>query len=141
MDRKVDPRKRAYGSRIDQQGSGNTPEDFCRVEEILAPDAVKLDSGKRVRLLGVRSVAKQRPQAEARLRELTGGQRVYLRYDDACADVDGAADGAPLVYLYLRNKTPVNRHLIRSGLVDVDTSRNYRFKRAFLDERNKAQQG
>ncbi|SVC40837.1 uncharacterized protein METZ01_LOCUS293691, partial [marine metagenome] len=134
MDRKVDPRQRAYGSRIDQEGSGNTPEVFCRVQEVLAPDAVQLDTGKRVRLLGVRAVARRRRQAEARLRELTGGQRVFLRYDDACAD----ADGAPLVYLYLRNKTPVNRHLIRSGFVDVDTSRDYRFKRAFLDERSKA---
>ena len=134
MDRKVDPRQRAYGSRIDQEGSGNTPEVFCRVQEVLAPDAVQLDTGKRVRLLGVRAVARRRRQAEARLRELTGGQRVFLRYDDACAD----ADGVPLVYLYLRNKTPVNRHLIRSGFVDVDTSRDYRFKRAFLDERSKA---
>lgn len=140
MDRKVDPRERAYGSRIDQKGSGNTPEDLCRVEEILAPDAVQLDTGKRVRLLGVRSVADQRTQAETRLRELTGGQRVYLRYDAACADGNSAGDPDPLVYLYLRNKTPVNRHLIRSGLVDVDTSRDYRFKRAFLDEKSKAQQ-
>ncbi|HJP29542.1 MAG TPA: site-specific DNA-methyltransferase [Candidatus Latescibacteria bacterium] len=136
MDRKVDPRQRAYGSRIDRQGSGNTPEDLCRVEEVLAPDVVQLDTGKRVRLLGVRSVADRRRQAEDRLRELTGGQRVFLRYDDACADTDGS----PLVYLYLRNKTPVNRHLIRSGFVDVDTSREYRFKRAFLDEKSKARQ-
>jgi site-specific DNA-methyltransferase (adenine-specific) len=133
MQRKVDPRQRAYGSRIDQQGSGNTPQEFCRVQEILAPDAVQLDTGKRVHLLGVRAVARRRLQAVARLRELTFGQRVFLRYDDACA-----VDGAPLVYLYLRNKTPVNRHLIRSGFVDVDTSRDYRFKRAFLDEHSKA---
>jgi modification methylase len=139
MDRKVDPRERAYGSRIDQGGSGNSPEALCRVQEVLAPDAVQLDTGKQIRLLGVRSVADQRRQAEARLRELTGGQRVYLRYDAACADGSSGGDGVPLVYLYLRNKTPVNRHLIRSGLVDVDTSRDYRFKRAFLDEKNRAE--
>ena len=138
MDRKVDPREHAYGSRIDQEGSGNTPEDLCRVQEVLAPDALQLDTGKHIRLLGVRSVAGRRDQAEARLRELTGGQRVYLRYDEACADVGSDADSAPLVYLYLRNKTPVNRHLIRSGFVDVDTTRDYRFKRAFLDEKSKA---
>jgi DNA modification methylase len=83
---------------------------------------------------GVRSVAKRRRQAEDRLREMTGGQRVYLRYDD---NVPGA-EGEPLVYLYLRNRTPVNRHLIRSGFVDVDTSRQYRFKRAFLEEKRRA---
>lgn len=136
MDRKVDPRQRAYGSRIDSRDSGNTPEDLCRVQQVLAPDAVQLDTGKRVQLLGVRSVADQRTEAEARLREITGGQRVYLRYDDACSS--GGRDKAPLVYLYLRNKTPVNRHLIRSGFVDVDTSRDYRFKRAFLDEHSRA---
>lgn len=135
MKRRVDPRERSYGSRIDQEGSGG-PQDLelYRVEEVLAPDAVQLDTGQRVRLLGVRSIDDHRPEAEEHLRQMTGGQRVFLRYDDACAN----RDGDPLVYLYLRNKTPVNRHLIRSGFVDVDTTREYRFKTAFLGEREKA---
>ena len=133
MERKVDPRQRAYGSRIDGHGNGQRREDLRRVHQVLAPDAVELDTGEKVRLLGVRSIATRRRQAEARLRELAAGKRVYLRHDEACAE----ADGGPLVYLYLRNRTPVNRHLIRSGLVEVDTDRDYHFKQAFLDERRK----
>ena len=86
-----------------------------------------------VRLLGVRSIARRRQQAEEHLRELAGGKKVYLRFDDACPPRDDDA----LVYLYLRNRTPVNRHLIRSGLVEVDTTRDYRFKKAFLAERGR----
>ena len=65
-----------------------------------------------------------------RLLSIVGGKRVYLRMD-----VEQKESGAVLAYVYLRNRTPVNRHMIRSGLVAVDTSRDYRFKKAFLNER------
>ena len=60
-------------------------------------------------------------------------ERGIFAIDDACPHRDDDA----LVYLYLRNRTPVNRHLIRSGLVEVDTTRDYRFKKAFLAERGR----
>jgi len=131
MDKRADPRDSSYGSRIDGDGGGERRESLHRVKQVLAPDRVQLEDGKAVRLLGVRSIAQRRRQAEEHLRELTGGKKVYLRFDDACPPRDDDA----LVYLYLRNRTPINRHLIRSGLVEVDTTRDYRFKKAFLAER------
>lgn len=131
MDKRADPRDSSYGSRIDGDGGGERRESLHQVKQVLAPDRVQLEDGKAVRLLGVRSIAQRRRQAEEHLRELTGGKKVYLRFDDACPQRDDDA----LVYLYLRNRTPINRHLIRSGLVEVDTTRDYRFKKAFLAER------
>lgn len=133
MDKRADPRESTYGSRIDGEGRGERKESLQRVQQVLAPDRVQLENGDAVRLLGVRSVAGQRRQAEDHLRQLAGGKKVYLRFDDACPPRDEDA----LVYLYLRNRTPINRHLIRSGLVEVDTSRDYRFKKAFLAERGR----
>lgn len=37
-----------------------------------------------------------------------------------------------LCYLYLRNKTFINAHIIKEGLVDVDISFNYKYKDKFL---------
>ena len=133
MDKRADPRQSTYGSRIDGEGGGERRESLHRVQQVLAPDRVQLENGKAVRLLGIRSVARRRQQAEEHLRELAGGKKVFVRFDDACPSRDEDA----LVYLYLRNRTPINRHLIRSGLVDVDTSRDYRFKKAFLAERGR----
>ena len=36
------------------------------------------------------------------------------------------------VYLYLKNKTFINAHLIKSGLVKVDDSMEFKYKKKFL---------
>ncbi len=128
VDLKVDPRSSRYGSKVD--GGETRPEELFSVEKIVAPNELLLSSGKRVRLLGVKPIKRHNRRAVQQLLSIVGGKRVYLRMDE-----EQEEDGALLAYVYLRNRTPVNRHLIRSGLVSVDTSRDYRFKKAFLNER------
>jgi site-specific DNA-methyltransferase (adenine-specific) len=124
-----------YGSRVDGREAPRT--DLARVAEVPAPDTVVLQNGQRLRLLGVKPLKGRERRAARRLWELVRGQQVYFRPDPECEP--GAAPGeAPLVYLYLRNRTPVNRHLVRSGLVSVDESRTYRFRQAFVAERRQA---
>ena len=38
-------------------------------------------------------------------------------------------------YVYLANKTFINAHLVRSGLVDVNTGYDFKYKAKFLSER------
>ena len=38
-----------------------------------------------------------------------------------------------LCYLYLKNKTFINAHLIKNQLVDVDDGSNYKYKIKFLN--------
>ena len=128
VDRKVDPRSSSFGSKID--GNESRPEELFSVEKVVAPDELLLSTGTRVRLLGIKPIKRHTRKAVEHLLSIVGGKRIYLRMDEAQEE-----DGAVLAYVYLRNRTPVNRHLIRSGLVDVDTSRDYRFRKAFLDER------
>jgi site-specific DNA-methyltransferase (adenine-specific) len=130
--RKLDPRQATYGSRID--GREAARRDLRAVAEVPGPDSVVLDDGVRVRLLGVAPLKGRERRAVERLWELVRGKKVYWREDPACP----AENGPPLVYLYLRNRTPVNRHLIRTGLVSVDTRRDYRFRKAFQEERRRA---
>ena len=130
---KVDPRRKRFGSRVE----GSEPrhlDDLHSVVRIASPDSVVLDTGQTVRLLGVRSLKRTKRKAEAHLKDIIGRQKVYLRFDESTTE----GNGLVRAYLYLRNRTPVNRHLIRSGLVGVDTSLDYRFKNAFLEEWKKA---
>jgi len=41
-------------------------------------------------------------------------------------------DGNLLVYLYLKNKTFINAHLIKNRLVEVDTDTIYFYKNKFI---------
>ena len=128
VDLKVDPRAAGFGSKVD--GNETRPESLFTVAEVLAPDEVLLSSGQRLRLLGVKPTKRHARRALEHLRALVSGKRVYFRVDVVREDEEGTL----LAYLYLRNRTPINRHLIRSGLVSVDRSRDYRFKKAFLEE-------
>ncbi|HOQ11872.1 MAG TPA: thermonuclease family protein, partial [Spirochaetota bacterium] len=38
-----------------------------------------------------------------------------------------------LCYMYLENKTFINAHLIKNGLVKVDTALDYKYKQKFLN--------
>ena len=128
VDLKVDPRTASFGSKVD--GSETRQEKLFTVDEVVAPNEVLLSSGEHVRLLGVKPIKRHARKAIEYLRNIVGGKRVYLRMDAS----EPATEETPSAYVYLRNRTPVNRHLIRSGLVAVDTTRDYRFKKAFLEE-------
>ncbi|MEI6652908.1 MAG: hypothetical protein WCL42_10090, partial [Chlorobiaceae bacterium] len=57
------------------------------------------------------------------------GKRIFLKYDKLKHDEENVL----LCYLYLENKTFVNAHLIKSGLVGMDGSYEYRYRVKFLD--------
>jgi site-specific DNA-methyltransferase (adenine-specific) len=126
--KKMDPRARDFGSKIVARRPRG--EDLETVREVMSPGKLLLASGKTVRLIGIRENGVNDRDAVAFLEKLTRNQKVLLRYDKRL----NAADGAPIpCYLYLKNKTFVNAHLIKSGFVDVDTSFAYEKREKFVD--------
>jgi len=126
FERRVDPRKLRFGSKID--GKEKDDGRYLRVQRIESPALLTLDDALQVRLIGVKPIAQRVDQATAFLQNMTRGQKVFLKFDERKHDDDGRL----LAYLYLRNKTFVNLHLVRSGLVEVDQSMDYRERRRFL---------
>jgi len=126
VDKKVDPKKLTFGSKIDNTHSPQR-ETYYTVKEVLTPELLVLNNGLKIRLLGV----KERPEANGRaiqfLKEKTKGQRVYLKFD---AQKHDEHDNL-LCYLHLWNKTFINAHLVKGGFVGVDTSQEYKFKAKF----------
>jgi modification methylase len=122
FDKKIDPREQNFGSKIN--GSEEPEEKFYLVKTVEAPDCVELSNGQKIRLLGVKPIIEKGNEAVAFIQQLTKGQKVYLKFDEQHPD-NGEI---PLAYLYLKNKTFVNMHLIKNRLAEVDTSREYRAK-------------
>ncbi|MEW6355212.1 MAG: site-specific DNA-methyltransferase [Planctomycetota bacterium] len=125
FDKKVDPRKLRFGSRVDNSAAGH--QEYHTVKEVLSPTMLVLDSGLKIRLLGIKERAAENGDAMRFLDEVAKGQKVFLRFDSTKHD----ADNNLLCYLYLKNKTFVNAHLIRRGLCDVDTSMEYKHRTRF----------
>ena len=126
FDKKVDPKKLRFGSRID-----NTPqprETYYTIREVISPEVLVFGNGLRVRLLGVKERGDTREAAVRFLQHKTRGKKVFMRFDSLKYDENSNL----LCYLYLENKTFLNAHLIKNGLADVDTTRDYRYKERFL---------
>jgi len=127
FDKKIDPKKLRFGSRIDH--SDHLREKYYTVKEILSPEVLVLDNGLRVRLIGVKEKKETNGEAIRFLSEKLKGEKVFMKYDSIKYDKEGNL----LCYLYLKNKTFINAHLIKNKLVGVDTSLNFKYKSKFLD--------
>lgn len=126
FDKKVDPKKMRFGSKIDN--SHYDMDEYYSVKEIISPEILVLNNDLKIRLLGVKEVHTKNGAAIEFLKEKVKGRKVFLKYDSVKYDEENNL----LCYLYLQNKTFINAHLIKNALVDVDTSIEHRYKSKFL---------
>ena len=80
-------------------------------------------------MIGIKSDPFTHDKAVGYLTEKIKGKRIFLRYDKLKHDEENVL----LCYLYLENKAFVNAHLIKSGLVGVDSSYDYGYRGEFLE--------
>jgi site-specific DNA-methyltransferase (adenine-specific) len=126
LDKKIDLKNPQFGSKIDKN-SGER-ELYYSVKEVISPKLVKLNNDLVVRLLGVKEKESDNGQAVKFLVEKTKGQRVFMKFDNQKYDEQNNL----FCYLYLKNKTFINAHIIKEGLVDVDNSTDFKYKNKFL---------
>lgn len=131
FDKKVDPRELRFGSKIDN--SQNENENSYYVKEIISPEIITLNTGIKVRLLGVKENPEKSKQAVKFLKEMTKGKKVFQKFDNIKYDENNNL----LCYLYLQNKTFLNAHLIKNGLVDVDLKTEFKYKSKFISLKRK----
>jgi site-specific DNA-methyltransferase (adenine-specific) len=134
FERKIDPKVLRFGSRID--GKEKSKEKYHTVKKVLSPSELILDTGAKIHLIGVKPNGKKADAIQF-LENLTNGQQVYLRFDEIKHDNDSNL----LCYLYLKNKTFVNAHLLKTDLVDIDTTYSYKYKSKFLEYKRSPQNG
>ncbi len=133
ISRKVNPKKHSFGSKIDK--NSGEKQIYHSVKEIISPELIKLDTERVVRLIGIKEDASTSRQAIQFLKEKTRGQKVFMKFDIRRYDDHDNL----LCYLYLKNKTFINAHLIKEGVAHVDTGVEFKYKNKFIKimEQNK----
>jgi len=126
FDKKVDPRKMSFGSKID--GSEVSPNTFYKIKRIIAPDCIEMKNGKIVRLLGIKPIVGKEETAMQFLQEMIGRRKVFPTFDEAMP-TNGNEEFA---YLFLKNKTFINGQLVKRGLTEVETNYEYKAKARLL---------
>ncbi|HET7116437.1 MAG TPA: DNA methyltransferase [Hanamia sp.] len=117
LDKKIDVKKLQFGSKIDKESS-NQREELFTVKEVISPEKIRLSNDLTVKLIGIKEDPVINGKATDFLIDKTKGKRVFLKYDNVKYDKENNL----LCYLYLENKTFINAHLIKSGLVKVDSN-------------------
>ena len=130
LDTKTDPRKLLFGSRIDNKQE--KADEYYNVKDIVSPSSVLLSNGLLVRLLGIKEKSTCTDRAIQYLKMKLTGQQVYLKFDSTIYDTNNTL----LCYMYMKNKTFINMHLIKEGLVDVDESVNFQHLNRFKEVNN-----
>jgi len=126
LDKKIDPKKLQFGSKIDQHSEKR--ETYYSVKEVLSPELIRLNNDLIIRLLGVKENISVKEQAINFLLQETKGQKVFMKFDNLKYDKRNNL----LCYLYLSNKTFLNAHIIKKGLADADNSAEFKYKEKFL---------
>jgi len=128
LDKKIDIKKLQFGSKIDKDSSTQR-EEFYTVKEIISPEKIRLSNDLMIKLIGIKEDPLINKKAISFLTEKTKGKRVFLKYDNVKYD----GENNLLCYLYLENKTFINAHLIKSGLVQVDNYNDFKYHQKFKD--------
>lgn len=121
LDKKVDVKKHQFGSKIDKDSRAR--EDYHRVRQVVSANKMVLDTGTAIRLIGVAPCDGRENDAALYAENMVKGRKVYLRYDTVKYD----AQHNLLCYLYLDNRTFVNAHLLRSELIGIDESYDFKY--------------
>ena len=126
FDKKIDPKKLRFGSKIDNSDAQR--ETYYSVKEIISPEMLVLDNDLKVRLIGINENKAINGKTLQFLNEKLKGQKVFLKFDSTKYDDKGNL----LCYLYLKNKTFINAHLIKNRLAKADFSMNFRYRDKFI---------
>ena len=127
FDRKIDPKKLQFGSKIDS--TKKEAISTYSVKEVLSPEKMLLNNNLSIRLIGVKTNKNKSNDAVKFLQARLKNQRVFIKFDLLKYDQENNL----FCYLYLKNKTFINAHLIKNGLVDVDNNFDYKHKIKFLN--------
>ncbi|MBK7104832.1 MAG: thermonuclease family protein [Ignavibacteriae bacterium] len=128
LDKKIDIKKLQFGSKIDKDSSTKRDELFT-VKEVISPEKIRLSNDLTIKLIGIKENPIINGKATKFIVERTKGKRVFLKYDNVKYD----SENNLLCYLYLENKTFINAHLVKNGLVQVDSNIDFKYKDKFLN--------
>lgn len=129
FDKKIDPNKLKFGSKVsvDDGKRGVKREDYYRVKEIINTNLIKLNNDLIVRLIGVRPKSQTFEGAKIFLKNKILRRQIFLKFDESKYDKEDRL----MAYVYMKNKTFINAHLVKEGFAEVDLEFPFRYKSKF----------
>jgi len=129
FDKKIDPNKLKFGSKISIEDTKNgvKREEYYTVKEILTTNLIKLNNNLIVRLLGVKPKQAAIEAAKQFLKTKIGKGQIFLKFDIEKYDKDNHL----LAYVYMKNKTFINAHLVKRGYAEVDLEFPFKYRSKF----------
>ena len=128
FNKRIDPKAIKFGSKISLGDKGER-EEYFRVKEILSPEFIILENNLKVHLMGIKENIMERERALEFLKLKTSGQQVFLKFDIDKYDSDGNLKA----YVFLKNKTFINAHLIKRGFASVNEEEDFKYKSKFRE--------
>ena len=125
FDKKIDPRKINFGSKINSVE--NKKDELFSVKNIISPEKILLNNDLLIKLIGIKTDNNKKDEALEFLNKKLKSQKVFIKFDSIKYDQANNL----LCYLYLKNKTFINAHLIKGGYVFADNKMNYKYKEKF----------
>lgn len=123
---KVNPKENSYGSTIEKKKK--VKHDYFRIKKIMDYRTILLTNGRMIQMIGITKKEGLEKEAKSYLTQKTNLQYIFVKYD---AKVQSNGKHT-MVYLYLKNKTFVNAHMLKNNLVNVDDSYLYKHQKKFL---------
>lgn len=100
-----------------------------KVASVESADTLVMDNGLKVKLIGI-TISKEKSDDVMRyFNNFVLKKEVFLKYD---SHYKGESGNMVQAYVYLKNKIFINLHLIKSGMVLVDTSKYFDMKNKFI---------
>ena len=121
------PRIKDAKPKIDPKKFNFKNDRLYRVVEIIDEQTIKLNTGLLVKFLGVKITKKDEALKYLRSRILK--KDVYLKYDNGSVLDENTVNA----YVYLKNRIFVNAYLIKSGMAEADTTKDYKYKTKFIE--------
>lgn len=134
LNKKIDVKKLQFGSKIDKD-SPSEREELFTVKEVISAEKIRLSNDLIIKLIGIKEDPIANSRAIKFIIDKTKGKRVFIKYGKVKHD----SENNLLCYLYLKNKTFINAHLIKNGLAQIDNDTDFKYKEKFLNflqERN-----
>ncbi len=124
------PRIKDAKPKIDPKKLNLKHDRLYRVVDVVDEQTILLNTGLKVRFLGVRIIKKQ--EALRYLKNYILKKEIFLRFDND-SPVSTKKDTVVEAYVYLKNRIFVNAHLIKSGIATADRTKEHKYRTKFIE--------
>ncbi len=127
------PRIQDAKPQIDPNQLNLQSEKRYKVVGIVNEQTILLNTGLKVKFLGIQVVKKQ--QAIQYLKDYILKKEVFLQFDQSLNNSNNNNNSNTTIeaYVYLKNRIFVNAYLIKSGIAIADRSKNHKYREKFIE--------